>query len=797
MKDRNGDEVSKSEMRVEQARIQAAQHGGELEDYLGPSGGGASFDDGYRHGEAPGRVVNEHIYLDKDREPYLKVERCENKQFPQYHWKRGIPAKKNGHWELGAPDGPKIPYMLPDLIATPLDKPVFICEGEKDTESLIDLGGLKDGFTATCCSEGTRSGVWTSELNQYFAGRERVYIIADNDRAGWGHAQRVALNLVDAVGEVRIIKLPGLDLGGDLSDWIAAGGTKQALLKLADASRPFRKRPIIKVARGEIARIIDDTERALAMAKQPIFKRAFGLVTPVWEEKPASKGKKTKVTVLKPLTVSSLTYMTNKHAAHFTRYDKRDKKDNFVDPPPEVIKGLLERGHWGFPVISGVITAPTLRPDGSILDKPEYDAATQLWYRPDDTLGSLDVPKKPSKKQALVALDKLKELLVEFPFKDLRSNSNVVRSVDRSVALASILTAVLRGGFDVAPMFLFLAHSPGSGKSYLVDLVTHIITGRPCPVFGASKTQEELEKRVDAVILEGSSMVSLDNCTVDLQGDKLCMAVERPSIKVRVLGKSVVPEVEWRGMLFATGNNVRVAGDMTRRTLTANLDAGVEQPESREFRYDPIKRIMDDRSAYIAAAITVARAYIQSSERVSCTPLGSYGEWSRFAREPLIWLGEADPVESTTRARANDPERKAALGLVEQWAKHLGTEKSFRVAEIIKLARERKLRPTIVADESDYDYVRPEFYEVIMSEAAKQNQQEIDPSKLGQWLGRIRGQVHGRWRIEAASESESHGNRWILVSAVSEPRPVTEPKPAQQPSATKAPRKKAKKAGKS
>jgi hypothetical protein len=26
--------------------------------------------------------------------------------------------------------------------------------------------------------------------------------------------------------------------------------------------------------------------------------------------------------------------------------------------------------------------------------------------------------------------------------------------------------------------------------------------------------------------------------------------------------------------------------------------------------------------------------------------LGSYGTWSKMAREPLIWLGEADPVES-------------------------------------------------------------------------------------------------------------------------------------------------------
>src|SRR4051794_16670501 len=95
MKDKAGDDRTKSEIRIDSACLQAAKYGGTYEDYLGERHAGSQ---GYKHGEAPGKVVAEYIYKDQNGEPYLKVERCENKQFPQYHWNPGIPGKKHGHW---------------------------------------------------------------------------------------------------------------------------------------------------------------------------------------------------------------------------------------------------------------------------------------------------------------------------------------------------------------------------------------------------------------------------------------------------------------------------------------------------------------------------------------------------------------------------------------------------------------------------------------------------------------------------------------------------------------------------
>jgi hypothetical protein len=41
---------------------------------------------------------------------------------------------------------------------------------------------------------------------------------------------------------------------------------------------------------------------------------------------------------------------------------------------------------------------------------------------------------------------------------------------------------------------------------------------------------------------------------------------------------------------FATGNNLQIQGDLTRRILICQLDAGVKRPETRTFTRDPLEK---------------------------------------------------------------------------------------------------------------------------------------------------------------------------------------------------------------
>ena len=183
-----------------EARYLAATNGGEYEHYLDDLKGR------YQRGERRGsKVINEYIYEDQHGEPYLRVERTEDKQFPQSHW-------DGKTWKWGKPKGPKIPYFLPSLIAAPPVARVYICEGEKDAENVMELKLL-----STSASEG--AGKWKPELNHWFSSRH-VCILEDNDAKGRKHALEVARNLHGVCQSVRIVRLPHLPRKGDVSDWI-------------------------------------------------------------------------------------------------------------------------------------------------------------------------------------------------------------------------------------------------------------------------------------------------------------------------------------------------------------------------------------------------------------------------------------------------------------------------------------------------------------------------------------------------------------------------------------------------
>ena len=244
---------------------------------------------------------------------------------------------------------------------------------------------------------------------------------------------------------------------------------------------------------------------------------------------------------------------------------------------------LLSRfGEWVVPSVSGIITTPTLRPDHSILCEAGYDPTTRLYLAPDHSLDLPKIPAFPTRMQALEALELLDALLVGFPF---------VSDVDRSVALSALLTPVCRGAMTVAPLHAFRASTAGTGKSYLVDLASVLATGRPCPVTAAGEKGDETEKRLVGLLLDGFPVVSLDNVNGELGGDLLCQAVERPLIRIRQLGSSPISEIESAGTFFATGNALRVRGDMTRRTLICDLDAQMERPELRTFDFDPVEQV--------------------------------------------------------------------------------------------------------------------------------------------------------------------------------------------------------------
>ncbi len=74
----------------------------------------------------------------------------------------------------------------------------------------------------------------------------------------------------------------------------------------------------------------------------------------------------------------------------------------------------------------------------------------------------------------------------------------------------------------------------------------------------------------------------------------------------------------------------------------------MERPEERIFTGNPVATVQADRGRYVAAALTIARAYAAASRPNPAPRLASFEAWSDTIRSALIWLGCADPVETST-----------------------------------------------------------------------------------------------------------------------------------------------------
>jgi hypothetical protein len=684
-----------------------------------------------------GTIVARYVYRDKSGNDYTRVNRFVPKAFSQDYW-------DGSEWRPGGPKGDHIPYHLPEIIDRREDD-IYICEGEKDADNLAALG-----FLTTTNQDG--AGKWYEEMNPWFNDRV-VYIVPDTDIAGINHAKLVGRNLRNRVKDMHRIELNADDEPKckDVSEWIEKRqATREDWLKWVEFhSEPIKSNDVVIINPARPWKAVDETEKALSNRDHiDVLVRNFRLVQPIFRRKliEAADGYKVESIHLSPYDADTLRYVITKHAVDY--YASKAYKDGprIIEAVPDdaLMNMFLKKKHWNLNQVTGVINTPTLRPDGSLVELKGFDKATGFWLEPESNM-KIELAKRPTKKDATKALELLNDLLKECAFSS---------ELDRSVALAGILTVAARGGFPHAPAFFFTAPKAGMGKTFIVDLTSHIAFGRRAPVMPAIEDSKEMEKRLVGVLLNARPLICLDNMTFNLNEPLLCqMITSGDDINVRPLGKSDIKDCEWRGTFFGTGNNVVPSGDMVRRSLLCKLDTRTEDPERKQFNSDPIKTVMEDRAKYVSAALTITRAYLERGKGVDLPPpaLAGFQEWCRFVREPLVWLGLEDPIASQAVAKESDPADNSLRALHKAWLEILKTEASFRVNDMVR--ESQKEQDSLLADI---------FFEI----ACTKNGRDIDTNKLGWYLRRnkeVVTMIDGKgYRIEIAKE-DKNGNRWKLV----------------------------------
>jgi hypothetical protein len=655
------------------------------------------------------------------------------------------------------------------LISNP-SVPLFITEGIPKGDAAATIGLCCIALLGVWNFRGTNEAGgktaladWESiALNNRF-----VYIAFDSDiiEKGqvYGALVRLKAFLESRGARVNLIYLPAGEHGEKigLDDFIAhekASGRCDAEIRdglLALATPQLRKPQSavadlaeITIEPGRMPQIVDAAEKVLIAnaTSLRIFQRSGQIVRVMELDKVEEGGGLNRPSGTVQLASATSVYLqeTFERLIRWVRIARNTGEVIPASCPVRVPATYLERKKWELPILRGVVEAPILRPDGSILSVSGYDDAIALFLCADD--GWPPVLDVPTRQNAEAALRDLLEPFSEFPFVDEAS---------RSVMIAAILTAIQRRLLESAPLFAFDAPSQRSGKSLLAEAVGLIAMGRRPAATGVSRSEEELRKAITSALLEGQAIVNLDNITHSLDSPHLARAITQSLYSDRHLGVNEMLRLSTNILWTASGNNLTFRGDLPSRALISRIDAGVERPEERTFRIADLPTyLLANRKRLVAAVLTILRAYhVAGRPRQDILPWGGFDHWSREIREPLVWLGLPDPCATREQIIVSDPDRELTIEVLNTWQSVFGDR--------VMLARE------IIAAVRDGN--SDELKQVLLMIAAKRDDSnQIDARRLGAWCASKVDRVIGGLRL-SIDRKIRHAQGWRVscVSSVS------------------------------
>lgn len=437
----------------------------------------------------------------------------------------------------------------------------------------------------------------------------------------------------------------------------------------------------------------------------------------------------------------------------FEAFDRAKEKPKPVGVPQKLANIITERhGERGFPALRGVVTAPTLRPDGSVLTRPGYDEETGLLYicnQPEH----IRVPTKPTRTELERALADLWCPFAAFPFDG---------AVSRGVLLAGLLTAVVRRMLPSAPGFAFDAPTAGSGKTKLAVCLS-ILAGGDGTVHAPANSDEEARKALFACLRGGEPVIIWDNVTGYLDGAALNAFLTSPSFSDRVLGVSTVEALPNTTLFAVSGNNLTIAGDTARRVLVCRIDPRTEDPHLRGFDFDPIEMTKANRLEMVAAALTLLRGYLTAgAPTLVAGAVGSFEKWGDLVRNTVLWIGSQewgleveDPVRSIERNRRADPVKETLGEMLHAWNETFGTTPAL-ASEALKLGADlgSPLGEALDSLRSDWGGRDPVTARRLGKYMAKHNGHIVDGFYFQGESGRARQMF---WRVLAAGGPEARG----------------------------------------
>jgi hypothetical protein len=550
---------------------------------------------------------------------------------------------------------------------------------------------------------------------------------------------------------------------------IAKALTKVTKQYAPKTKRPSARRPLSPApANANLPSIIIDnrqlselTSQALAAiqrANSPpsVFVRSGGLVRVVYDEQDIPK--------IEPLDVARIRCRLTEVANFFTM---RKSDGGYIavgtNPPKTLAENVLAQQDWELPPLVGVARAPILRTDGTICTRPGYDCASRLVYCPDPSLNLREVPDNPCGEEVRACVDILLEVIADFPFVDDASRANAL-----AILFSILMRPVIKGH---VPLAIVDAPMQGTGKSLLITALAKIAVGNvAAESIPTKQNEDEWRKKITSILMTSATFVLLDNIPDNTTIDSPMLAATLTSREVsdRLLGGNRIVSLLSRVVWAASGNNLRVTGDLPRRSFSIRLDANAERPWERTgFRIHDLEQYIDEnRGNLLSAALTIIRAwYTHGKPMVPIPALGSFQEWADIVGSVLAFAGIPGFLTNLEQTQVvQDEAAQEWTAFFDAWWERFGDRQ--QTADDV-------CRIVIPPKEASVEYFDDPLIRAL-PEPLSANRDRGEGSfkrSLGRNLSKLRGRVfNGRKLKDAGVNSKTHVRYWQLVNMNEPPK---------------------------
>jgi len=622
------------------------------------------------------------------------------------------------------------------------EAPVLILEGEADTIAALSAGAQNVIGTA-----GDSPGPVGEKALQAMMRNRKAVLFPDPRASGRKWLNQVGELLLNVQCKVQFVPAEKKDLDGRLKYEKDKHKALKALLALAvdftpvDPAKDFSL-PRITVNEYLLDSLTRQSLSALEEKNDPpsIFVRTNKLVRVLRDEDGH---------IIVDVYGKSSMRLRLAECARFVYEAEND--EYFKKPPDDVVEAILTLGKWPFPPLRGVTGAPILRDDGSVCTESGYDEQTAMYYSPADNFTMPDIPEEPTEEDIEKAKELLLDVIHDFPFSDQASRAN---------SLAFLFTMLMRHVIDgYVPLCLVDAPTQGTGKGKLVKNLGTIALGDELASQSAPHgryAEEEWRKLLIAILRQGAPAVLFDNISERevLDSAPLAGIITSGNYSGRILGQSDSPTFRVNISWVATGNNIKVTGDMPRRCYTIRLDSNLERPWERDpktFRHPSLERyVRENRVNLLAAAFTVIRSwYVAGKPKPENIPvMGSFIEWSEAVGGVLENAGIDGFLQNQEALRLfQDDESLQWQAFFDAWYETFG-ESHISTVEICS---------QIMLDNTEMSKTLPD---ILL--AAKERGEGSLKRSMGRRLSRMSGKIFSGRKLHFTQDSHRKTKLWML-----------------------------------